>query len=106
MDKDVQQELAYFEKRMDMLKKKQNIPEAMLSLIGFTYKRQLNSLVSLAEVGDSLGKEVDSSSLDDVLRGKPMLARENFPYDFDASRKLFFELLATLPLIWAQTIIA
>ena len=96
MDNDVQQELAYFEKRMDMLKKKQNIPEAMLSLIGFTYKRQLNSLVSLAEVGDSLGKEVDSSSLDDVLRGKPMLARENFPYDFDASRKLFFELLAFL----------
>jgi FdhE protein len=93
MDKDVQKELGYFEKRMDMLKKKGTIPEDLLELIDFIYKRQLNSFALL---NDILDKDVDFPSPEDVLRGKPMLPRENFPYDFDASQKLFSELVAFL----------
>ena len=66
MDKDVQKELGYFEKRMDMLKKKGTIPEDLLELIDFIYKRQLNSFALL---NDILDKEVDFPSPEDVLRG-------------------------------------
>ncbi|WP_457572330.1 formate dehydrogenase accessory protein FdhE [Desulfovulcanus sp.] len=93
MDKDVQRELGRFEKRMDMLKKKGTIPEDLLRLVSFIYKRQLNFFALLNDV---LDKEVDFPSSEDVVRGKPMLPRENFPYDFDASQKLFSELLAFL----------
>jgi len=93
MDKDVQRELGRFEKRMGMLKKKGTVPADLLKLIDFIYKKQLNSFALLKDV---LDKGLDFPQTEDVVKGKPMLPRQNFPYDFDASQKLFSELLGFL----------
>jgi FdhE protein len=75
-----------FEKKLTALAKKPFIPEPLLGLVRTVSIRQIEA-VDDARIGEIGGL----SSHEDLLRGKPLMPRENFPVDLDQARVLFGE---------------
>jgi FdhE protein len=75
-----------FERKLTNLAKKPFLPEPLLGLVRAISIRQIEA-ADQSRIGD-LGK---LSSQEELLRGKPLLPREDFPVDFDQARELFSE---------------
>jgi FdhE protein len=85
--------LKLFEKRKDILSKKNILPQELLDLAEFTFKNQVKSFDLLDTV---LPEEMELTPIDQVMSGKPLLARDSFPFDLEESLKLFDILLKHL----------
>lgn len=85
--------LKLFQKRKDILARKDLLPLELLDLAEFAFNNQLKTY----EVADSvLSDEVDLTPLNEVMSGKPLLARALFSYDLEESLNLFDILLKYL----------
>ncbi len=82
--------LKLFQKRKDILAKKDILPQELLDLAEFAFKNQFKAFNSSSSV---LPQDLKLAPVNEVISGKPLLARSSFPYDFEASLKLFHILL-------------
>lgn len=82
--------LKLFQKRKDILAKKDILPQELLNLAEFTFKNQVKIFNSSDTV---LPDDLELAPLNEVMSGKPLLPRSSFPFDLEKSLKLFYDLL-------------
>lgn len=82
--------LKLFQKRKDILAKKNILPQELLDLAEFTFKNQVKIFNSSDTV---LPVDLELTPLSEVMSGKPLFPRSSFPFDQEESLKLFYDLL-------------
>ena len=78
-----------FEKKLSTLAERQYIPQPLLNLVRAVSLRQLEAMEGARIVEPDPER---FSTADEIIRGKPLLAREEFPADLEQASELFREL--------------
>jgi len=86
-------EIKRFSRRIDLLKKSGDFPEALIELVDTVVRRQL---AARAEARIELPAESELASADQRAQGAPLLDRDNFPHDRAQALALFQEFLEML----------
>ncbi|MFW5731150.1 MAG: formate dehydrogenase accessory protein FdhE [Desulfonatronovibrionaceae bacterium] len=82
--------LKIFEERTKILSRKELLPAEMLKLIHYTFNEQYKIF---QELPSDPALDLELTPVDRVMAGKPLLARENFPYDQKVCLELFYKIL-------------
>lgn len=85
--------LKLFQKRKDVLAKKDILPQELLDLAEFAFKNQVKAFKA---TDTDLPDDLELAPLNEVMSGKPLLPRASFPFDLEKSLQLFHDLLGYL----------
>ena len=82
--------LKIYKKRKKALEQKSFLPRELTQLVDFILKNQLESA---KEASFELHSQTSLTPNNEVLNGKPLLPREEFPLDYQTSRELALKIL-------------